>query len=94
MTSVVTNAGALAAATAPGLLAVSLRKATAGATAAASLSRVDTGAMRAGWSAEPLGVNGARVTNPVPYTIFNEFGTYRMSAKPMARPSMPIAAAA
>ena len=94
MSSVSTDAGALAAATAPGLLVVSMRKAAAGAAAAASYSRVDTGRMRAGWTAEPLGINGARVTNPVPYTIYNEFGTFRMSAKPMARPSMPIAASA
>ena len=50
--------------------------------------------MRDGWKAEPLGVNGARVSNPVPYTIYNEFGTFRMSAQPMARPSMIVAAGA
>ena len=94
MTSVVTNAGALAAATAPGLRAVSMRKAAAGAADAARRSRVDTGAMRAGWSAAPLGINGARVSNPVAHTIYNEFGTFRMSAKPMARPSMIVAASA
>ena len=93
MSSVSTDAGALAAATAPGLLVVSMRKAAAGAAAAASYSRVDTGRMRAGWTAEPLGINGARVTNPVPYTIYTEFGTYRMSAKPMARPSQAAALA-
>jgi hypothetical protein len=94
VSSVVTNAGALAAATAAGLRAVSMRKGASGAAAAASYSRVRSGRMRGGWTAEPLGVNGARVTNPVPHTIFNEFGTYRMSAKPMARPSMTVAASA
>lgn len=93
MARVVTNTGALAAATAPGLAAVSLRKASAGAAAAAGFSRVDTGAMRAGWHPEPLGVNGARVMSGPAYTIYNEYGTSRMSAQPMARPSMPIALA-
>ena len=50
--------------------------------------------MAAGWRAEPLGAVGARVTNDVSYTIYNEFGTFRMSAQPMARPSMAVAASA
>lgn len=93
MTRVVTDAGALAAATAPGLLAVSMRKATAGATAAKTLARVDTGEMRAGIHAEPLAPTGARVTGTSDHDIYNEYGTSRMSAKPMFRPSMDAARA-
>lgn len=44
-------------------------------------SRVRTGAMRAGWTADDNGFH-----NDVSYTIYNEFGTYKMSAQPMARP--------
>lgn len=90
---VTTDVGALAAATLPGLAAVSMRKATAGALAAGRFSRVDTGAMRAGWHAEPAGAGGARVVSGPSYTIYHEYGTYKMAAKPMARPSMPAALA-
>ena len=92
MTRVVTNAGALAAATAGGLAAVSMRKATAGAVDAARRARVDKGEMRAGIHAEPLGI-GARVTGRSDHDIFNEFGTFRMAAQPMFRPSMDAARA-
>ena len=93
MTSVTTDAGALAAATAASLAAVSLRKATAGAAAAKGFSRRRTGAMAAGWKPVPLGVNGARVVSGPHYTIYNEYGTFKMAAQPMARPSMPAALA-
>lgn len=94
MTRVVTNGGALRGALLPGLTAISLRKATAGAADAARRSRVDTGAMRAGWKATPLPGGAARVSSGPEYTVYNEYGTSRMAAQPMARPSMPIAAAA
>jgi hypothetical protein len=100
VTSVVTNAGALAAATAPGLAVVSLRKAAAGAAAAASYSRVGkTKRLSGGWHPEPLGINGARVINEVEYAAAHEFGAMlwnggRLSAQPMARPSMIVAASA
>lgn len=100
MTSVTTNAGALAAATAPGLAVVSMRKATAGATAAKSYSRVGkTKRLSGGWTPEPLGVNGARVINEVEYTAAHEFGAMlwnggKLSAQPMARPSMEVARSA
>ena len=93
MAVVVTYPGALAAATAAGLAAVSLRKATAGAAAASAFSRRRTGAMAAGWHVEPLGI-AARVLSGTDYTIYNEFGTSRMSAQPMARPSMDVARSA
>ena len=93
MARVVTDIGALTAATAASLQAVSMRKANVGAEGARRRSRRRTGAMAAGWHAEPEGINGARVTNPVPYTVHNEYGTRFMSAAPMARPSMPEAQA-
>ena len=49
--------------------------------------------MAAGWHVEPLGI-AARVVSGTDYTIYNEFGTSRMSAQPMARPSMDVARAA
>jgi hypothetical protein len=50
---------------------------------AAERSRVDTGAMQAGWHSE-----GFEVTDPVPYTGFNERGTSKMAAQPMLGPAM------
>lgn len=51
------------------------------------LSRVDTGAMRAGWTFEMTdelqGVN----YNPIEYTVYNEYGTTTMPAQPMAVPA-------
>ena len=58
---------------------------------AASLSRVDTGAMRAGWAWRwyARGVRAtAYVYNSVKYTIYNEFGTWKMSAQPMLGPAL------
>lgn len=98
MTSVSTDAGALAAATAPGLLAVSMRKADRGAEAAANFSRVGaTKRMSQGWEAQPLGVNGARVHSGPFYTFFHEYGFHAngtwVAPQPMARPSMDAARA-
>ena len=62
--------------------------------AAQALARVDTGEMRAGIHAQPLGVTGARVTGTSDHDIYNEFGTFKMSAKPMFRPSMDVARSA
>ncbi len=49
-------------------------------------ARVDTGAMRAGIVGRPAGLQGEVVSGPH-YTIYNEFGTYKMSAQPMFRPA-------
>lgn len=89
-----TSHGALAAALLPGLQAVSMGACEAGAADAARRSRVDTGAMRAGWHAEPLPHGGARMSGGTDHDVFNEFGTSRMRAQPMARPSMDVARAA
>lgn len=51
-------------------------------------SRTDTGTMRAGWQSKPLGAFEGMVFNMVTYTIYNEYGTYKMSAQPMLRPSV------
>ena len=48
-------------------------------------SRVDTGAMRGSWNTQPTGTLSARVSAGVEYAIYNEYGTSRMSAQPMAR---------
>lgn len=53
---------------------------------AKSRSRVRTGKMRDGWQAEH-GQEESVVFNPVDYTIFNEWGTVRMSAQPMLGPA-------
>jgi hypothetical protein len=49
-------------------------------------SRVDTGAMRAGWHVEPAG-DGFIVANDVDYAIYNEFGTVHITAQPMLHPA-------
>lgn len=52
-------------------------------------SRVDTGAMEAGWqSRRGIEPNTYEVFNPVYYTIFNEYGTVNMSAQPMLAPAV------
>jgi HK97 gp10 family phage protein len=51
-------------------------------------SRVRTGAMRAGWQAEQESQLSWRVYNSVGYTIYNEFGTYKMPAAPMLTPAV------
>jgi HK97 gp10 family phage protein len=57
-------------------------------------SRERTGAMRRGWNRQRIGVGrraGWRIYDSVPYTIYNEFGTSRMSAQPMLGPEMRAA---
>lgn len=58
-----------------------------------TLSRVDTGEMRKGWTRRRIGhwsrgQAGYRVFNPVEHAIYNEFGTRNMSAQPMLRPAI------
>lgn len=50
-------------------------------------SRVDTGAMQGSWNTQPTGQLSARVSAGVEYAIYNEYGTSKMSAQPMARPA-------
>jgi hypothetical protein len=50
---------------------------------AAGRSRVDTGAMAAGWRAERL-----EFGNPIPWTRFNESGTRFITAQPMLGPAV------
>lgn len=54
---------------------------------AALRSRVATGAMKAGWRVTE-DREGLTVDNPVPYTIFNEYGTVNMSSQPMLTPAV------
>lgn len=54
---------------------------------AANRSRVRTGKMQKGWSVEH-GPEESTVFNPVNYTIYNEYGTVRMSAQPMLTPAV------
>jgi hypothetical protein len=49
-------------------------------------SRVDTGAMRDGWGFRET-ANGGVLENEVPHVVFNEYGTVRLPAAPMARPA-------
>ena len=51
-------------------------------------SRVDTGEMRAGWTAGQTGEHEWTVSNSVEHTIYNEFGTVHMSAQPMLTPAV------
>ncbi len=58
---------------------------------AVARSRVDTGTMRAGWQCViEAGANSiyATISNGVLYTVFNEFGTWKMAAQPMAIPAL------
>lgn len=52
-------------------------------------SRVDTGAMRGGWTWEVV-LNGAGrvIYNPIHYTVFHEYGTIYMDAQPMLKPAI------
>ena len=54
---------------------------------AALRSRVRTGAMKNGWKVIE-DAEGLIVTNPVPYTIFNEYGTVNMTSQPMLTPAV------
>lgn len=57
-------------------------------------SRVRTGTMRdggngyKGWHGEQISGNEWRISNDVPYTGYNEFGTHKMAAQPMLTPTM------
>lgn len=51
-------------------------------------SRVDTGTMRGGWEVEQSSPFEGMVVNRVVYTIFHEYGTHKMAAQPMLRPSV------
>lgn len=51
-------------------------------------SRVDTGQMRAGWTAQMTGKHEGVVFNLVQHTIFNEYGTVNMPAQPMLAPAV------
>jgi hypothetical protein len=50
-------------------------------------SRVDSGAMRAAWGSAMTGPTEGEVSNPLDYTVYNEFGTVNMPAQPMAHPA-------
>ena len=53
-------------------------------------SRVRSGEMKAGWTKRLInegGLKGFIVYNDVPWTIYNELGTSKMSAQPMLTPS-------
>lgn len=58
---------------------------------AARRSRVATGEMRDGWTAEMTGPSEGTVFNDVPHTIFNEVGTVNMTAQPMLTPAIDSA---
>lgn len=51
-------------------------------------SRVETGQMKGGWTAEMLSLLEWVVYNPVEHTIYNEFGTVNMEPQPMLIPSV------
>lgn len=61
-----------------------------------SLARVDTGNMRSNVTTEK-GAGSRTITWNAPYSAYNEFGTYKMSAQPFARPgadaALPVIAA-
>lgn len=59
--------------------------------AAKARSRVDTGAMRAGWQSRMTSATSAEVTNPVEHAIYNEYGTARLAAQPMLGPASEAA---
>lgn len=56
-------------------------------------SRWDTGAMRSAWQTSFEGQLEATVANGVEYAIYNEYGTHKMTAQPMARPAAHAAEA-
>lgn len=52
--------------------------------------------MKAGWKRKKTGSGkqvGYIIYNDVPYTMFNEYGTVKMSAKPMLRPAIAAVSA-
>ena len=91
MTTVVTNAGALAAAAAPGLAVVSLRKATAGAADAKRRGHRISGEMVANVSAVPIALGGARVQSTTIQGLIEEFGSRYRPPHVWFRPSMDAA---
>lgn len=62
------------------------RGAEYGKSIAQAKSRVDTGQMRAGWRVEAAG-DGFALVNDVAHTVYNEYGTHKMTAQPMAHPA-------
>lgn len=52
------------------------------------LSRVDTGAMKNGWTFEMTGPTEGVNYNPVAHTPANEYGTVKMSPQPMMHPAI------
>jgi len=51
-------------------------------------SRVDTGAMEGNWTYEMESLFRAIIGNPEEHSIYNEYGTVKMSAQPMIRPAI------
>jgi DNA integrity scanning protein DisA with diadenylate cyclase activity len=54
-------------------------------------SRIRTGTMMRGWRVVFDDPVHAVIGNPVPYTIYNEFGTRHVAAQPMLIPEVEIA---
>jgi hypothetical protein len=54
-------------------------------------SRVDTGALRAGWAFRMTGETSGEVYNDVDHVLPNEYGTVHMPAQPMAHPAADAA---
>lgn len=95
MGRVTTDAGALRAATLPGLLAVSTRKAEAGLQDFRARVHVITGEMRDGAHVVPLPAQGgARVQGGSDHDMYEELGTRYRPGHPAFRPSMAAAQAA
>lgn len=59
-----------------------------------AVGSVDTGAYLNSVIAEPDGEDGWIVHDGVDYGVFNEFGTYKMAARPAAQPAFAAIAAA
>jgi hypothetical protein len=58
--------------------------------ATANTVRVETGTMRPGWVARRITDLLWRVSNPVFYAVFHEFGTSRLAASPMLGPAVEV----
>lgn len=93
MAQVVTYPGALAAATAPGLAAVSMRKATAGALDAKRRGHKISHDMVNNTSAIPIAFGGARVQSTTIQGLIEEFGSRYRPPHVWFRPSMDAARA-
>lgn len=81
----------IAASLTPGVRAIVQKTGADVETGCKARSRVDTGAMRAGWSFAMTGDTSGEVSNAVEHVIFNEYGTATMSAQPMAHPAADAA---